>query len=268
MQKGKGLYSTVGVWTIAVIPLLISTFTSNLYGFDHLHSWNVGMGGVARLGPDTDYLFSDCSSALKGVLVSSSKPYSIEGLSALKFESFYSTRNILFTAGVGSLKHDLYHEELLQTRLFLTSFDKIVVLGVVTNLLRKNFSGYDPLVTSNINGSVSLGKKNIGRVVLRTDFGRDDAGEFYSPFISISVVISPVELIFDFDSGEWKKGDNRSGIILPVDSNLYLLSGYRFATGEVSGGVLYRRRRMILSVSCSSHPVLGETYCVGAVRMW
>ena len=269
MQKGKGLCSVVGVRTIAVvILLLISACIPDLYGFDHLHSWNAGMGGVARLGPDRDYLFSDSSSALKGLFVSSSKPYSIEDLSAFKFESFYSTGRMLFIAGVSSLNHNLYHEELFQTRLFITSFDKIVVIGVGANLLKKNFSGSDPLVTTNINGSVSLGKKNAGRVVLRTDFGRDDAGEFYSPFISLSMVISQVELVLDFDSGEWMKGDNRSGVILPVDRNFYLLSGYRVATGEVSGGVLCRRRKLILSVSCSSHPVLGETYCVGAARMW
>ncbi|MBN2185539.1 MAG: hypothetical protein JW746_09440 [Candidatus Krumholzibacteriota bacterium] len=269
MQKGKGLCSIIGTWKMTVaVFLAIAALSPDLSAFDHLHSWNSGMGGVERLGPDRDYLFSDSSSVSKGIFVSSSKPYSLEDLTAVKLESYFSTERTLFIAGLGSLKHDLYHEELFQARVFIAFFRESVILGAAASMLRKNISGSDPLVTWKFNGSVSIGKKNIGRLVLRTGLCRDDAGEFYSPFFSLSMVISPVELILDFDSLDWMEGDNRVGVIIPADSNFYLLSGYRAATGEVSGGVLCRSGKLILSVSCSSHPVLGETFCFGAARMW
>ncbi len=269
MQKGKGVCGHHRIRKIAAVAVLpIAICSSDTCAFDHIHSWNTAAGGVVRIGPYEDYPFSDSLSSLKGVLISSSNPYSLEGLISSRIESFFSTRRALIACGLGSLNHDLYHEELVQGRIFVSFAKETVILGAAANMLRKNISGGPQVLNANYTCSFSIGKEDVGRIVVRRELCRDDQEQFRLPSFSFSIIIDPAEIIVDLVSTDRIKGDNRIGSVLRLDQDFHLLSGYRLATGEISGGVLCRRGELVLSVSCSSHPVLGETYSLGAARTW
>ncbi|MBN2072194.1 MAG: hypothetical protein JW814_12130 [Candidatus Krumholzibacteriota bacterium] len=269
MQKGKGLCNTFAVRSLTAMILLSgSFFSSDLYCHDHLHSWNAAAGGVTLIRPYRMDLPHLSPSGSMGLLVSACQPYSIAGLSSSRFDFFYSTGAIHIDSGMGSLRHALYHEQLFNARISLDSSDFYAGLGIDAGLLLKRFSDSGSIVRRDLKVSLSFVISEIGHIVLRVPFRSDCAGEFHHPPVSVMMILRPLLLFFDLDYAKTADRDHRAGLIMRVEDKLDILSGYRLATGEVSGGILYSHGKMILSFSCSSHPVLGETFYAGVARMW
>ena len=269
MQERKGLYRFVRKELVAAgVVFALILFPTILHGFDHIHAWSRGMGGVHRPGPWDHRLFSDSTGVYMCVMTSCCRPYSLEDLTASRIETVVAGPHLIFSAWWGLLYHYLYREERFQSHVFILCPGEVAVFGIAAGMVRKKIDGFDPESKILLSGSLLLGTGEKGQVEIRTSFVDIDSEPMFEPLVSARLVFSPIELVFNFDSKGWSNGDNRMGVKVGTGSEVYLLSGYRFATGEVSGGVLYSGGRTAVSFSWSSHPVLGDTFSVGVGRKW
>lgn len=205
--------------------------------------------------------------ACSGFLSSYSNPYSIPGLSRTDIKGGVAAGRYIVSVSWSDISHQLYEENTYQAG-FITGPWMCGYAGIAGSLVIRGVKGcekekvrdFRAVAGLKLGGGLSLGyEKDL--------YGTGESGIRRSS-LKASLRVSGVSILINRNQYWRDRSETIIGIETVVTGSVCILAGYRFRTGEISFGAVYRWKGNILIFSWSDHPVLGTTTGCGAGRWW
>jgi hypothetical protein len=198
-------------------------------------------------------------------------PYSIPGLveSSLLIEILRG--NWLVRSSWDRLGCKVYSEDRLKMSTGRGFMERTVFCFSGAGIEIKRVKDYGSESLLSLNCGLSVDAFGITVLGLESDIelsGLHDRGSYFSLKLSAYTDLSGFPLLLNLNINRTALRSPRLAALIDLTGSFFLIAGYRFDTGEVSGGILNQGSRMIVSVSWSNHPVLGLSYSAGGGLIW
>lgn len=265
MQKGeemcRGIFEMVtGLSCMAA--LVLGTPSTARSG--HLHAWSRSMGRTGSLRDPVPGL-ADTGSCF--IMASICNPYCIEGLTESVLGIQARRRRYALVTSWSALDYRCYREDRLLVIFSGLLPPPLPSPSIGLEVVRIKAGPYKALETCSRCIAVTAGPLlNLSLEIEKWPGGGsvpDDA-----TLVSLAWRCGWFELVL---GGGWK-GECRQGPDMGLSVSLLeeftLMYGYSCGSDEISSGILYSGRGVLACLGWSSHPVLGETFSLGAGRWW
>ena len=271
MQTGEVPGSRSGIlkWLLAVLVALSSgTGISRLHAAANGNVWIVGRGG-ASVPSDELWLRDELGAhRFTGAVLSWCRPYALEDLTVSYLTAGYHCPRRALWLGWHLFHHPLYREDRLTMKASQRLLSGHLLLFCRSSGLFTRVRGFRSKASFEASFALFFISEGFLLAGIENHFighGRENHGDW---LFAASAHIGPLMLVVNRDLAGGSNANTRIGIEAGLGDGLSLLSGYRLATDEISGGVLYTGRRLLVGISWSHHPVLGRTVSLGIGGVW
>jgi len=197
-----------------------------------------------------------------------SDPYLLDGLVACDLVAGIETPSRSLWIDWYHLGHSLYREDRVAARIGCETPARGIRIDVVPALVRRVVEGFAGEASCSLTLAVSYAQgRRASAGFLRSVYESDSRS---SPYAAVFVSIRAGRLLARFDravSG-MRAGDSRFMLEAAFNGRCAFVSGYRWASGEISSGILIELSPVALDFLWSQNPALGGTVSAGVGRWW
>ncbi len=268
MQKGKARHSRLRRGSLAALGLfmlLLGSDTGRCGGIPGLPPWTAARGGALEPVEHVGVLDLFQSGGYIGLVTSGSRPYGIDDLSAYHLMVCGRGAGWGLSAEWETLRYPHFKSDRFSAGAGIERLIPRMSVVLESEFRQEGVEGFPKLFLWRLDGTV-LFDGHLFMVAVSCPIMGDRNGRVVSLGCSAGNQVVAIALNSDLIGEHWI--DLRTGFRVMFSSSASFTAGYRFQTDEISFGLVTRWSRMIVVLSWSHHPVLGQTIALGVGRLW
>ena len=268
MQKGEAGIGRLWRGPLAVFGLfmlLLGSGPGRCEGIPGLPPWVAARGGAVEPVEYIGALDPFQGGAYTGLVASGSRPYGIGDLDAYHLMFCVRGAGWGISAEWETLQYPHYISDRVVAGAGVESILPRMSVALESVFRRDGVGGFPKLSRWRIDGTVLIGGRSF-MIAVSCPITGDRGGRIVS--LGCSAGSKIVTLTFNIDLIEDRWLDPRSGFRVMFCPSASFMAGYRFETDEISFGLESRCARIMIVLSWSHHPVMGQTISLGVGRLW
>jgi hypothetical protein len=268
VQKGKAGLSRLWRGSLAVLGfliLLLGCDAGRCGGIPGLPPWTAARGGALEPVEHIGVLDLFQSGGYIGLVTSGSRPYGIRDLSAYHLLLCGRGAGWGLSAEWETLRYPHYKRDRFAVSAGIERLLPRMSVVLESKFRREGVTGFPKLSWWRLDGTVLLDCHLFMIAVSCPTIG-DRNGRVVSLGCSAGSEVVTLAFNSDLIRGRWI--DLRSGFRVAFCPSVSFMAGYRFETDEISFGLVTQWARMLVVLSWSHHPVVGQTIALGVGRLW
>jgi hypothetical protein len=245
--------------------LLLGSNPGGCEGIPGLPPWAAARGGAIEPVEHIGVFDLFQNGGYIGLFASSSRPYGIRDLEAYHLALCVRGAGWGFSGAWETLRYPHYRENRFVAGVGVERLLPRMSVAMETAFRRESVGDFPKLSRWRIDGTVLL-DCHLFMIAASCPIMGDRKGMEATLGCSAGSDAIAVTLNIDLVENRWI--DPKSGFRVMFGPFASFMAGYRFETDEISFGFLSRWAWMMVVLSWSHHPVVGQTIALGVGRLW